>query len=203
MRRLSIICGMAGLVIFATTAMVGGWIYADYDHLTQFISELGAEGAATSLPVSLAFIASGSLLSLFWLSAMTQFPRTPLAVTGFGLSALNGLGLMFGGVFPCDFECAFAGHSRTAALHDALGGIGYMCGIAGVFLIALAARRWSRHRYLFPLGMACAVPAALAVGFIHPEFEWRGAAQRVVELGLALFAAGVILALLKDAKRPL
>jgi hypothetical membrane protein len=201
MRRLSIICGMAGLIILATTATVGGLVYADYDHLTQFISELGATGATTGLPVSLAFIVSGSLLSLFWLSAMTQFPRTPPAVTGFVLSALNGLGLMFGGVFPCDFECAFTGPSQTAALHDALSGVGYLSGIAGIFLIALSAHRWPRHRYLFPLGLVCAMPAALAVGFIHPAFEWRGAAQRVVELGLALFAAGVILALARDARR--
>lgn len=203
MRRLSIICGVASLVILAAAATVGGLIYADYDHLTQFISELGANGATTGLPVSLAFIVSGSLLSLFWLSAMTQFPRTPLSVTGFVLSALNGLGLMFGGVFPCDFECALTGPSPTAMLHDTLGGIGYLSGIAGMFLIALSARRWPRHRYLFPLGLVCAVPAALAVGFIHPGFEWRGAAQRVVELGLALFAAGVILALLRETRRPL
>ena len=201
MRRLSIICGAAGLVILATATVVGGLVYADYDHLTQFISELGANGAVTNRLVSLAFIASGALLALFWLSAMTQLPRTPLAVMGFILSALNGLGLMFGGVFPCDFECAFIDHSPTATLHDALSGVGYLCGVAGVFLIALSARRWSRHRYLFPLGMACAVPAILAIGFIHPAFEWRGAAQRVVELGLALFAVGVILALARDMRR--
>jgi hypothetical membrane protein len=195
MRAFSIICGVASLAILLVASVGGGLIYPGYNHLTQYISELGASGATTGPAVSLAFIASGVLLALFWLSAITQFPRKPLTVVGFCLSALNGLGLMFGGVFPCDFECSLTGASASAVLHDVLGGLGYLCGIAGAALIAISARGWAQHRHLYGLGIACVIPAAVAVWAIHPGYPWFGVAQRVVELGLGVFAVGVILAM--------
>lgn len=199
MRVFSIICGVASLAILLAASIGGGLIYPVYNHLTQYISELGATGAVTGPTVSLAFIVSGVLLALFWLTALTQFPRKPLAVVGFGLSALNGLGLMFGGVFPCAFECSLTGATPSAVLHDLLGGLGYLCGIAGAALIAISARSWDRHRHLYGLGIACVIPATVAVWAIHPGYPWFGVAQRVVELGLGVFAVGVILAM---AKRP-
>lgn len=199
MRHFSIACGVASLMIMLAIVIIGGMAYPAYEHLTQLISELGATGAPTGRAVSLAMMASGVLLTLFWLSAITQFPPSPLAFIGFGLCALNGLGLLAGGAFPCDFECSATDRSLSAVLHEALGGLGYLCGIVGMALIAISARGWARDRQLSWLGLACALPAATAIGLLHPGFPWVGAAQRVVELGLGLFAVGVILAM---SKRP-
>ena len=175
--------------------MAGGLVYPDYNHLTQYISELGATGAVTGPAVRPAFVASGILLTLFWLLCIGLFPRSLLATAGFGLSSLNGLGLLLGGVFPCAFECSLADPPLYAILHDVFSGIGYLAGIAGVCLIALAARRWPRDRVLYPLGLACGIPAAAAVWLLHPGFEWYGAAQRVVELALAIFTIAVAMRL--------
>lgn len=194
MRKLAFACAVLSLLILALAAVAGGIAYPGYNHLTQYISELGATGATTGQAVSGAFMASGVLLAVFWLLCIGLFPKSPLSVIGFGLSALNGLGLMFGGVFPCDFECSLEGASSTAVLHDVLGGIGYLCGVVGLMLVGLAARNWPGGRNLFHLAIVCGAPAAGAIWLINPAFEFYGAAQRVLEIALAVWTIGVALA---------
>ena len=193
-RQLAFGCGVLSLLVLAVAAVAGGMAYPGYDHLTQYISDLGATGAPTSGGVSLAFMVSGGLLAVFWLLCAGLFPRSVLSILSFGLSALNGLGLLLGGVFRCDFECSTADLSPAAVLHDVFGGIGYLCGIAGVFLVGIAARGWPQGRSLFGLSLICGVPAAMALWLIHPGFEWYGAAQRVVEIALAVWTLTVALA---------
>lgn len=192
-RNLAFGSAILSLLILGGLTFGGGLVYPDYDHLTQYISELGATGSVTGPAVRLAFIASGILLTLFWLLCIGLFPRSPLSIAGFSLSSLNGLGLLLGGVFPCAFECSLADPPLYAVLHDVFSGIGYLAGIAGICLIALAARRWTQGRFLYPLGLACGIPAAAAVWLLHPGFEWYGAAQRVVEVALAVFTIAVAL----------
>lgn len=190
-RHLAFGAAVLSVLILASLIVAGGLVYPGYDHLTQFISELGATGTVTGPAISAAFIVSGLLLTLFWLLSARLLPGSFLSITGCGLGAVNGLGLTFGGVFPCAFECSLADPTPSAMLHDLFGGIGYMAGIAGICLIALAARRWPHGRALYPLGLACGVPAAAAIWLLHPGFEWYGAAQRVIELALAVFALAV------------
>ena len=193
-------CAILSLLVLAVATIAGGMAYPGYDHLTQYISELGATGAPTSHGVSLAFMVSGGLLTAFWLLCAGLFPRSLLSILGFGLSALNGAGLMLGGVFRCDFECSTADLSPAAVLHDVFGGVGYLCGIVGVFLVGIAAQTWSQGRGLFSLSLICGVPAALAIWLIHPAFEWYGAAQRVVEIALAAWTVAVALRIRTSTK---
>lgn len=194
-RHIAIGCAVLSLLVLAVATVAGGFAYPGYDHLTQYISELGATGAPTSDAVSLAFMVSGFLLTAFWLLCGGLFPRSVLSILGFGLSALNGVGLLFGGVFRCDFECSTADPSPAGMLHDVFGGGGYLCGIVGVFLVGIAARGWPEGRGLFRLSLICGIPAALAIGLIHPAFEWYGAAQRVVEIALAVWTLAVAMKL--------
>lgn len=195
-------CAILSLLVLAVATIAGGMAYPGYDHLTQYISELGATGAPTSQGVSLAFMISGAFLTAFWLLCARLFPSSILAVVGFGLSALNGVGLLLGGVFRCDFECSIEDLSPAALLHDVFGGVGYLCGIAGVFLVGIAARTWPRGNGLFGLSLICGVPAALAIGLIHPDVQWHGAAQRMVEMALAIWTLAVALQVRRPAQRP-
>lgn len=200
LRQLAFACAILSLMILAFAAVSAGFAYPGYDHLRQYISELGATGAATGPEVSYAFMASGVLLAAFWLMCIPLFPRSPLAMVGFGLSALNGLGLMFGGVFPCDFQCSLASPSPAAMLHEVLGGIGYLCGLAGLALVGLAAKSWAGGRNLFHLAIVCGAPAAGAIWLINPAFEFYGAAQRVLEIALAAWTIGVALVVRRPMK---
>lgn len=202
MRTIAAACGLLSLLVLAVAAIGGGLAYPDYDHLRQYISELGATGATTGPAVSLAFMASGALLTAFWLMCIALFPKSPLLIIGWVLSALNGLGLFFGGVFPCDFQCSLASPSPAAMLHDLLGGIGYLCGIVGVLVVGLAMRRQAGGRGLFRAALLCGLPAAMAIWLIHPGFEFYGAAQRVVEVALAAWTIAVVMALRRPTGTP-
>jgi hypothetical membrane protein len=198
LRTIAFASALLSLLILAAATVAGGLAYPGYDHLRQYISELGATGAPTGEAVSLAFMASGVLLTAFWVICAVLFRDSRLAVLGFALSALNGLGLFFGGVFQCDFECSLAFPSTEAVLHDVFGGLGYLAGIAGVLVVGLAWRNRSDRRRLFRLSLLCGVPAAMAIWLIHPGFDWYGAAQRVVELALAIWTVAVAL----EVRRP-
>jgi hypothetical membrane protein len=204
LRTIAFASALLSLLILAAATIAGGMAYPGYDHLRQYISELGATGAPTGGAVSLAFMASGILLTAFWMICAVLFRDSRLAVFGFGLSALNGLGLFFGGVFQCDFECSLASPSREAILHDVLGGVGYLCGIVGVLVVGLAWRNRPDRLGLYRLSLLCGVPAAMAVWLIHPGFEWYGAAQRALELALATWTLAVALAVRRPqaANRP-
>ncbi|RZJ28911.1 MAG: DUF998 domain-containing protein [Brevundimonas sp.] len=195
MRALALACALLSLLILGGATLAASLTYPGYDHVRQFISELGATGALTGPYVSLAFIVSGALLTAFWLLCAVLYPRTPLFILGFLLSALNGLGLMFGGVFPCDFECEMGDASRSGVLHELLGGIGYLAGVAGVILIGLAARGRPGLRGLFALSLICGIPAACVVWLVHPGFAWMGLAQRILETAFAVWAVAVALTL--------
>jgi hypothetical membrane protein len=194
LRKLTILCGCTSLLILAMVIFAAPFGYPGYDPLSQYVSEMGASGTATGAWVSTAFIASGLLLAAFWLLCAALFPRSPLAVIGFILCALNGAGLFFGGVFPCDFECAVEGTSASGMLHELLGGLGYLLGVAGVFVLAIASRRWPGGPRLFPLGLICGTAAALMIPIIGPEFPWHGAAQRVLEAAFATWTVAIMFA---------
>ena len=66
-RTLAFGSAILSLLILAGLTVAGGLVYPDYNHLTQYISELGATGAVTGPAVRPAFVASGILLTLFWL----------------------------------------------------------------------------------------------------------------------------------------
>ena len=202
-RSIAFGCAILSLVVLAAATIAGGMAYPGYDHLTQYISELGATGAPTSQGVSLAFMISGAFLTAFWLLCARLFPHSIVSVVGFGLSALNGMGLLLGGVFRCDFECSTEDLSPAAVLHDVFGGVGYLCGIAGVFVVGIAARDWPQGRGLFGLSLICGIPAALAIWLIHPAFEWYGAAQRVVEIALTVWTMAVALRVRTPNRRPI
>lgn len=195
LRKLTILCGTASLLILAVVIIGGPFGYPGYDPASQYVSEMGAGGTATGAWVSTAFIVSGLLLAVFWLLCTAVFPRSPLAVIGFILCALNGAGLFFGGVFPCDFECTVEGATASGMLHELLGGLGYLLGIAGVFILAIASRRWPGGQWLFPLGLGCGIAAALMIPIIGPDFPWHGAAQRVLEAAFATWTIAMMVAL--------
>ena len=62
-RHIAFGCAVLSLLVLAVATVAGGLAYPGYDHLTQYISALGATGAPTGRAVSLAFIVSGALLA--------------------------------------------------------------------------------------------------------------------------------------------
>ena len=201
MNRLTAILGLAYVAVIAGVIVVGPFGYPGYDSLGQHISEMGATGAPHGPTISALFIASSVLMIAFWLLCLKALPFNTLRAAGLILLAANGAGLLGAGVYPCDFECARTDPSVAQQLHDLFGGLGYLSGVLGLFLLALGLRSldgWSR---LFPLVMFCAVAAALSFPLIAPEFPWHGAAQRVLEAAFMVAILAVAVRLWRASAR--
>ena len=195
MRTFAFTSALLGLAILLIAAVAGGLATPGYDHARQYISELGATGAATGPAVSTAFVVSGALQAVFWLLCIRLLPGSRLVGAGFALSALNGLGLLAGGVFPCDAGCSLSDPSLSAILHDVLGGMGYLCGVAGIVLVAMAWRSVPERRRLSGLALLCGMPGVMLIWLIHPGFELFGLAQRGLELAIAVWTLAIAFAI--------
>ena len=201
MNRLTAMLGFAYVAVIAGVILIAPLGYPGYNSLSQHISEMGATGAPYGPLVSALFIAASVLMIAFWLLCLKALPFSALRAVGLVLLAANGAGLLGAGVYPCDFECARSDPSVAQQLHDLFGGLGYLSGVLGLFLLALGLRGldgWSR---LFPLVMICAVAGALSFSLIAPEFPWRGAAQRVLEAAFMVAILAVAMRLWRSSAR--
>ena len=201
MNRLTAMLGFAYVAVMAGVIVVGPFGYPGYNSLGQHISEMGATGAPHGPLISTLFIATSVLLIAFWLLCLKALPFTGLRAAGLILLAANGAGLLGAGVYPCDFECARSDPSVAQQLHDLFGGLGYLSGVLGLFLLALGLRSLDGWLRLFPLVMICAVVAALSLLLIAPDFPWHGAAQRVLEASFMIVILAVALRLWRSSAR--
>lgn len=176
-----------GELIQLGAVLVGGAVYPGYDHARQYISELGATGAITGPTVSWwGFVPSGLFITAFCLIAAWLLRRNVLAVVACLMLAWYGLSLSAAGVYPCAFECARTEVNFDAMMHDLVGGTGYLTGVLGVALTALAIRS-GEAGWLRALGLACAIVAAAGFAAIIADVELGGLFQRALEGALAVF----------------
>jgi hypothetical membrane protein len=195
MNRLTAMLGIAYVAVMAGVIVIGPLGYPGYNSLSQHISEMGATGAPHGPLISALFIATSVLLIAFWLLGLKALPFSALRAAGLILLAVNGAGLLGAGVYPCDFQCARSDPSVAQQLHDLFGGLGYLSGVLGLFLLAPGLRGLDGWARLFPLIMTCAVVAALSLPLIAPDFPWHGAAQRVLEAAFMIAVLAVAMRL--------
>ena len=187
-RLLAVWSAFAGYALMIGMIAWAGAAWPGYDHLRQFISELGATGAPNGRIFSLwGFIVPGVLLMVFPVAAFLALPRSTAGLIGFALIALFASGAFFGGVYPCDLGCVTEGGSETQKMHELLGLGGYVTAPLALLLAGLASRKWPAAGVLFPLGIAGALVAGVAMPMVVMDIEFDGAAQRALEGTMALW----------------
>jgi hypothetical protein len=187
-RLLAAWSAFAGYALFVGMIIWAGAAWPGYDHLRQFISELGATGAPNGQVFGLwGFIIPGALMMVFPVAAFLALPRSAASLIGFALILLFASGTFFGGVYPCDFGCVTEGGSYSQHMHELLGLGGYLTAPLALFVAGLASRRWPGAGGLFPLGVCTAVVAAVAMPVMVMNIEFDGAAQRALEGAMALW----------------
>lgn len=162
--------------------VIGGANFPNYSHASQFISELGADGAPNARIINLAgFLPGGILLMAFAFFAWRSLPRS--GATTFGLLglALFALGYLVAAFFPCEADCRPAEPTLAQAIHNLFGLAGYLFAPLSLFLLAWQARRWPNATHLSVLGFIGGALAFLGLLFLSPDFKYVGVAQRVLE----------------------
>lgn len=188
--RLAAITSLSSLVVMALMVLIAGAITPGYSHVAQFISELGARGAAHQWSVRfLGFLPVGILLLSFCFFAYAALPRSRATTLGLIGLALYAAGYLVAAAFPCDPGCRPSVPSTSQLIHTAGGMIGYVLAPAFLFTLARAARSWPGAASLVIVGYGAAGLSLLGLLTLSPSLPTVGLSQRLLEASVLVWSA--------------
>ena len=185
MARVSFWSAVLGGLVLVIYAAAGGAAWPGYNHLTQYLSELGAVGAPHHELISWGgFFLFGALIIVFALTAFLSLPKSTASFLGFLGIAWYAAGSVAAAFFPCDAGCRPEEPSFSQEMHNLFGGTGYLAGVIALFILAGAARHWEGGKNLDLLGVVCGIAGVIGFLGLDPSFTYLGAAQRLLEAGM-------------------
>jgi hypothetical protein len=193
-------CGLLAVLLAVVVPIAAGRLEPGYSHRSQFISELGAQGAANAAAVSLAgFAPIGALVLAFLAFAHGTFPGTQIKTAGTLCLGMVGIAYLIAALFPCDAGCPGSG-SLSQSVHNTFGFFEYIGAVVGLILLGSAFRESIHWR---PLVAAClalvpVVAAALAAMLTPQLAPVRGLSQRLAEAAIFGWIAIVSVFLLRS-----
>ena len=144
--KIGILCGLFAPILWASVIILCGWLRPGYSHMTQYISELGERGSSTELLMRYAgFVPTGAMHVLFAGSLYTAFRASKIAWAPALLLALNGLGRVAAGLFPCEAGCAGPRVLLSQKLHSLGAGVGFFALIGAAVTAGIILRRQEGH----------------------------------------------------------
>ncbi len=140
--KLGTLCGLFAPILWASVIILCGCLRPGYSHFTQYISELGERGSSTELLMRYAgFVLTGAMHVLFAAPLWTAFRPGKIASAPALLLALNGLGRVAAGLFPCEVGCAGPRVLLSQQLHTLAAGVGFFALIGAAVTAGMILRR--------------------------------------------------------------
>ncbi len=179
--------GVLGVVLFVGTTILGGCLFPEYSHITQFISESYATGTTYGSYLRYAgFIPSGILMALFLFLVPTVLPKSGLVKIAFwGIGLFYGLGTVVTGLFPCDIGCnlEFIDPSISQFVHNASGFLTYLIVPWCILAIGFKAKVWPNGKNISLITLLCSLIAIcfVLVLFSDSTSNLKGLYQRIIE----------------------
>lgn len=204
--KLAMITGVLGAAWLVGMVVIGGASWDGYDHVAQYISELGANGAPYGWHVSwLGFLPIGLLICAFAYFAWAAAPRTALSTLGFVGVFLFSIGYVGSAFFPCDLGCRPDTPSFSQVMHELVGLAGYLLAPLTLLLLGIAAWKWPGAIWLSILAFITAATSLVGLGgLMDPASPQVGLYQRVLEASMLswVVACGLYLGLQKRTAAP-
>jgi hypothetical membrane protein len=129
-------CGIAAPLVFIAAVVAASVNHPGYNHLKNFISELGATGAPAAGVMNFAgFLPYGLLMVGFALAVHRGMRADAGGWLGPSILALYGLAYIAVAVSPCDPGCQAATPSLHHRLHFLLGDLIFLTAVLGPFTL--------------------------------------------------------------------
>jgi len=155
--------GVVGPILFTMMTLICSSLRLHYNHIHEFISELGATGTPyADLMNFVGFIPAGIMMALFGIS-LFHLPKHLMKGIGASLIILFGVGVVIAGSFSCDPGCPQQGGSFENSIHDGISGPAFLSATTGILLIGISFRRSPFWKALWVYSL---VSALLAYSFI-------------------------------------
>lgn len=173
---------------FTATIVIGGLFYPDYNHISQFISELGATGSPYGNYVNyLGFLPTELFILAFVLICSSVIPRTKANFIGLFFIGLYGVTLIVAAFFPCDYECRPIEPSISHNIHMISAFPGYLSGIISIIVISSASSGWARSQMFTVFSYILGILCIYAFLNLDPKSEFVGIIQRSLDLMIYLW----------------
>jgi len=155
--------GIVGPILFTSVTLFCASLRPDYNHISQFISELGATKSPNATFMNfVGFIPTGLMIAAFSVSLISLLPKHILTQVGSVFMTVFGLGMVVAGNFSCDIGCPREG-SLENTIHDQVSGPIFLLGIIGILLLGISFRKSSLWKGLWIYSV---VSALFAFGFM-------------------------------------
>ncbi len=166
------------------TVLIAGVLHPGYSHVSQFMSELGAQGAPGGWMVNyLGFLPTEILFLAFVGLAFRRAGRDAVTRVGLALLGLYAVSLIIASFYPCDAGCRPDDPTFSHMVHIASGLGAYLFCIAGVLVLAVGCRRRNGN-VLTVLGVLAGAFALFCFVQITPDNPHVGLYQRGLETTL-------------------
>ncbi len=200
LRKVLLACGISASLVYVSTDILAGTLYAGYSFTDQAVSELFAIGAPTSHLVVPLFTLSSILLAALasgvWLSSGGNRALRVMALAIVG-NAVNGLVLW--NFFPMHMR----GVQRTLTdtMHVILAINPFV--LLSIGLGVAAFRNWFRF-YSMGTILILLVPAILAFQYVpqvraNQPTPWLGLTERIAQYGYQPWQAMLAIVLMRDS----
>lgn len=210
MIRVGLLCGVVAPVLWVAVIVMAGELRPGFDHLGQYISELGERGSTTETFMRYAgFVATGLLhvgyAAAFHATLARITGRSRLTLLVAALIALNGLGRIGAGIFACEPGCA-APEILGQRLHSLSATIAFLAIAAAALLGALLFHGDRRLQPLSAYSLATGGAGLLFLALMSASEAMRahtGLYERLASGVLTLWVLVTALRLLAlDGERP-
>ena len=184
--------GIFGVLFFVIPAILGGFQFDTYNHISQFISESYATGTPYGEKLRFfGYIPSGIFLALFAFFAPSYLAPSKFIKTTFLLFGIfYGLGTVVTSIFPCDKGCnpELIDPSISQIIHNISGALTYLIIPIIIILIGAIAKSWTGSKSYSSITLICGIIALIFAGTLmaSPKGDFIGLYQRLVE-GAILF----------------
>ena len=179
--------GILGVTFFVLASFLGGFLFENYNPISQLISE----SMAVDTPYGKAlrffgYIPSGILLTLFSFASIKKFPKSKLTKIGFfGIGVFYGIATIVVGLFPCDKGCnkEFIDPSFSQIIHILTGLLTYIFVPVSIILIGIGLRKQDSHHKLSKIALFCGFICIVFVGLFlsNAAPNYAGLLQRIIE----------------------
>lgn len=181
LERILLSFGLIGPIYLALIIFILGSMFPGYNHINDFISELGAINSPIMglANVSLFFF-TGVFMVLFSIGLFSVFKGSKPGMAGSILIGLAGISFALLSAFPCDVSCF--NFSITGYFHGVFSALTFMLSIPAFILFGIEAYHENVLDRKWVYIIATTIIFSGIFGFLYSEFGYGlvGLLQRVV-----------------------
>jgi hypothetical protein len=186
-KKTAFLTGIIGVLLFVLTTIIAGFLNPNYNHTSQFISELYAVAAPNADKIRYYFyLPSGVLFLLFALFSNAYLPKSSLKTIGFfGIGFGYGIGTIVCSIFNCDIGCnpKFINPSVSQIIHNLMGMLTYVIVPFSILAIGIASKKWDNAKLFTTLSYSIAIVSFTSFLLLNGSLEssFKGLIQRIIE----------------------